>query len=87
MTPQDHQFAKERAAKLATNISCTTESTGEMMRCLLDQMPKSGQQSWTLVSAQWNIVSDTYFDAPFAPVVDGVFLTDTPQNLMKSGKV
>ncbi|XP_059178081.1 cholinesterase 1-like [Physella acuta] len=64
--------AMNRAKKLANFVSCTQP---DPMKCLRDTKPIE------LVKNQWGLV-ESYFDLPFAPVVDGQFLVKHPSELM-----
>ncbi|XP_002741758.1 cholinesterase-like [Saccoglossus kowalevskii] len=73
--------AIDRAKEFANNLGCQYDedqfSASELTACFLQ---KDAEE---IYNAQW--VGNSLIGMPFMTVVDGVFLTQTPQNLMKDG--
>ena len=81
---QDLDTAKERSMGLANALNCDTSSQSTITKCLM------GKDAKDITYKQWSAIpasQSSYFTLPFAPVVDGVFLKDTPGNLIKLGEV
>ena len=69
----------QRARRLAKSVNCPDDVNNAMLDCLLRT------DAQTLVTKQWDVI-EYYFDVPFAPVVDGYFLTADPQTLVQTGE-
>ncbi|CAL1541951.1 unnamed protein product [Lymnaea stagnalis] len=78
---QGHDLARSRTRQLATILACpTTSDYREIVECLRTKDPGA------LVEKQFDLVS-YFFEVPIGPVVDGIFLNDTPQALISRGDV
>ena len=69
----NYHSSNRRAAQFFTSVGCTNDDA--ILDCLR-QLPVE-----TIVNNDW--VTGTFFTAPWVPALDGNFLTDTPNNLVK----
>ena len=71
-------YCLERSKIFLENVNCTQQDTDEVLACLrkIDAM--------TILNNEW--VDSNFMVFPWAPVVDGEFLTDTPASLLRQGK-
>ncbi|XP_041355817.1 cholinesterase 1-like [Gigantopelta aegis] len=76
---QSRTVSIQRARRLAKSVKCPALNDDAMFKCFLQTDAR------TLVTKQWQII-EYYFDVPFAPVVDGYFLAEDPQTLLKKGQ-
>lgn len=75
-----HNASMERAFLLAKSLNCSHDSTKllEIVGCLQKIDGK------LLIDTEWKIPF-SLGDYPFHPVVDGTFITDTPNKMLSSG--
>lgn len=73
--------ARRRTLALAQVLHCTSSNEMEILSCLQNKDPQEifNQQGAVLTSR-------SLLELPFIPVVDGDFLPDTPDTLLKNGK-
>ena len=70
--------ARERSALFFKNVNCTMTDTDALFRCL------RGLDAHFILDNEW---VDSHFRVfPWAPSVDGDYLTDTPYNLLQQQK-
>ena len=69
-----------RVATLAANVSCPVSLGTNLLSCLREV------DAQVLTEQQW-ILADRWFDVPIGPVVDGVFLPQHPEDLIKAGNI
>ena len=82
LSPQAVQrtsFGLHYAKDLAEKLNCPTSDHGEMVACIRDKSPAKVLEASD--AANFQIVHDTHW----GPVVDKIFLHDTPENLRRKG--
>lgn len=70
--------AKERSSILLNSVNCTQKDSKELLRCL------RSLDADVIFNNEW--VTSNFLEFPWAPTVDGDFLTDTPFNMLTQGK-
>nr|ACL27227.1 acetylcholinesterase 2 [Orchesella villosa] len=70
--------AKSRSFQFAKHAGCKSKNPKEIIECLRDV------DAETLTHLQWKVYKGL-LDFPFSPTVDGYFLTDHPDNVLKKG--
>ncbi|KAK3795990.1 hypothetical protein RRG08_042982 [Elysia crispata] len=70
----------DRVSKLAANVSCPVSLGDGLLSCLQGVDPE------VLTDRQW-ILNDKWFDVPIGPIVDGNFLPNHPECLLKEGNI
>ncbi|GFN92334.1 carboxylic ester hydrolase [Plakobranchus ocellatus] len=76
----DTAKASERVAKLAANVSCPTSLGENLLACL------QAVDAERLTNQQWILV-DKWFDVPIGPIVDGNFLPEHPNDMLRLGNI
>ncbi|XP_076364998.1 acetylcholinesterase-like [Tachypleus tridentatus] len=73
----DHETAINQGLILAEALNCSHDprDLDSTMECLRNKDPSD------LVNNEW--IGIKFLDFPFTPVVDGIFLTDSPETLLK----
>ena len=70
--------ARRRSAAFLSRVNCSRDAAAATMLRCLRALPVD-----VIQSEEW--VDDRFMVFPWVPTVDGVFLTDTPYNLLKAG--
>lgn len=71
--------AKDNAVKLCSVLDCQHDDPDDMVNCLRNVTPER------LTAAQWQMNDESFVNTPFMATVDGYFLPDTPDALLKRG--
>ena len=70
----------DRVAKLTANVSCPVSLNDQLLSCL------RSVDAQLLTDQQWILV-EGWFDVPIGPIVDGIFLPNHPQDMLKVGNI